>query len=48
MKFQNPSMHSSKPMHAQFKTFANHQNVCNVKMFKLTKVIIQEVLSRIY
>ena len=35
----------SKPLHAQFKTYAKHQNMCNVKMPNMTKgVINQEVL----
>ena len=36
--FHEESIHEiSKPQHAQFKTYAKHQKVCNVKMPKMTK-----------
>ena len=41
MKFQNPSMHSSKPM-------LSIKKVCNVKSPKRQRAITQEILFRIY
>ena len=35
--FHEESIHKISNKHAQFKTYAMHQKVCNVKMPKMTK-----------